>query len=333
MNAMKIRWFAALLALSLLCGCASASSAGQEREVGYYFDTVVVITLYDAEDGLMQEIWDACERYENLLSRTIEGSDVWRINHAEGQSVQVDPETADILRAALQISEETGHAFCVSIAPVTELWDFSHGTKRMPTDEQRLAALPLVDDTRVTAEGDTVTLDAGMEIDLGGIAKGYIADRVAEITRGRVSGAILNFGGNTYVLGHKPDGNVFRVGVQDPWQDTGTPMMAIALTDTSVVTSGTYERRFEVDGVEYHHILNPADGLPARTGLVSASVVCENSMRADALATACIVLGADRALELLEKEGCHGILITDSREVLTTADFPWEIYGLPATGT
>ena len=332
---MKIRRFAALLLLTALLGGCFAVSAGasavpgaQEREVGYYFDTVVVITLYDAEEGLMQEIFDACARYEALLSRTVEGSDVWRVNHAGGEPVQVDSETADILRAALRISEMSGRAFCVSIAPVTELWDFSHGTKRMPTDEERLAALPLVDDAKVRVDGNTVSLDDGMEIDLGGIAKGYIADRVADLTRGRVSGAILNFGGNTYVLGHKPDGKPFRVGVQDPWGETGTPLMAVTLTDTSVVTSGTYERHFEVDGVEYHHILDPATGLPARTGLISATIVCDCSMEADALATACIVKGRDEALALLEAEGYHGILIGEDHEIVTTADFPWEIAGL-----
>ena len=312
----------AALCVMALCGVASAEST-QVREVGYYFDTVVTITLYDAEEGLMQEIWDACSRYEQLLSRTVEGSDVWRVNHAEGEATQVDPETAQILREALRISELSGRAFTVSIAPVTSLWDFSHGTNRMPTEEERLAALPLVDDTRVRVTDSTVTLEPGMEIDLGGIAKGYIADQIAALARGRVSGAILNFGGNTYVLGLKPDGSGFRIGVQDPWNDTGMPILAVTVTDLSVVTSGTYERHFEVDGVEYHHILDPQTGLPAETDLVSATIFSVSSMEADAMATACIVLGLEGALDLMEAQGYQGILITRDGQVIATEDFPW----------
>ena len=171
----------------------------------------------------MTELQNACVRYEQLLSRTIPESDVGRINAAEGQTVTVDAETADILRRALEISDMTDHAFSVTIAPLTTLWDFSGGTERVPTEEERLAALPLVDDSRLKVEGNEVTLPAGMMIDLGGIAKGYIADELAKMCEGRCTGALLNFGGNVYVVGQKPDGSLFRVGVRDP-KDTGSSL-------------------------------------------------------------------------------------------------------------
>ena len=148
--------------------------------MGFYFDTVVTIVLYGAPEGLLDEIWADCARYEQLLSKTIQGSDVDRINHAGGQPVQVDHETWEILRRAVEVSDSSGHDFSVTIAPLTALWDFTDGTNRMPTDEERLAALPLVnDDLLVLGENDTVTLPEGMEVDLGGIAKGYIADQIA----------------------------------------------------------------------------------------------------------------------------------------------------------
>lgn len=314
-----------LLAMLLMTGCTvqeppeattapTAAQAVKRSQVGFYFDTVVTVTLYDGEDGLMDEIMAACARYEQLLSKTIEGSDVDRINKAGGESVTVDAETWEILRRAKEISRITEGAFAVTIAPLTAMWDFTGGTQRMPTDEERLAALPLVDDSAIIlGEGNTVTLPKGVQIDLGGIAKGYIADKVAEMVKDRASGAVLSLGGNVYVLGHKPDGTVFNVGIQDP--DGPSPIAVVSTTDISVVTSGIYERQFEKDGVIYHHILDPKTGLPSQSDLSSATIVARSSMDADALATALIVLGREKALQLMQEQGIQGVLITRDRQV------------------
>lgn len=342
--ALKRGWMAALAAACLLMtGCAAdstqkatptqsptaaptATAAAMQPErktaVGFYFDTVVTLTLYGAEDGLLEDVWAACTRYEQLLSKTIDGSDVDRINKANGQPVQVDPETWTILREAQEINRASGGAFSITIAPITAMWDFTGGTARMPTDEQRIAALPLVDDTRLQlGEDGTVTLPVGMEIDLGGIAKGYIADKVAAIVRERCYGATISLGGNTYVVGHKPGGALWAVGIQDPNRETGVPLLKLSLQDGTVVTSGVYERYFKIDGKRYHHILDPKTGLPAETGLTSATVVCASSMEADALATACIVLGADEAIRLLESRGADGVIIREDGTILQTKDF------------
>lgn len=314
---------ALLLALLVLGSCAAPAEAPAEQAVkrsgvGFYFDTVVTATLYGAPEGTLEEIWAACDRYEKLLSKTIEGSDVWRLNHAEGQTVTVDPETWCILHRAREISAMTGGAFAVSIAPVSAMWDFTGGTNRMPTEKERLAALPLVDDSAITlGENSTVTLPVGMEIDLGGIAKGYIADQVAELVQGKVSGAILSLGGNVYVLGRKPDGSAYNVGIRDPQGADASAVLAVVTTsDRSVVTSGIYERQFTLDGVTYHHILNPADGLPSRSDLASATIIATSSMDADALATACIVLGSEKALSLLQEQGVDGVLVTRDGEII-----------------
>lgn len=274
-----------LMALTLLLGGCSAQQAGGETPttppaaaatvdpaekttgVGFYFDTVVTITLYGADDTLMDDIWAACKRYENMLSKTVEGSDVSRINNAHGQTVTVDAETWNVLSEAKKLNRLTGGAFAITIAPLTAQWDFTGGTNRMPTDEERIAALPLVDDEQLTlGENNTVTLPDGMQIDLGGIAKGYIADQVAALVRGRCSGAMLNFGGNVYAVGTKPDGSAYRVGVQDPDEPNSSsptgvmsvtnssgPIGVVSVIDRSVVTSGIYERGFTIDGVRYHH--------------------------------------------------------------------------------
>lgn len=289
--------------------------AKQSSGVGFYFDTVVTVTLYGADDALLSDIWTACERYEKLLSKTVEGSDVSRINQANGQTITVDAETWHILQEAKLLNERSGGAFAITIAPLTAQWDFTGGTNRMPTEEERLAALPLVDDSQlVLGENNTVTLPAGHQIDLGGIAKGYIADQVAKLVQGRCTGAMLNFGGNVYAVGVKPNGNAYRVGIQDPMG--GNPVGVVTVTDKSVVTSGIYERGFTIDGVRYHHILSPWTGLPADSDLASVTIVTESSMDADAWATACIVLGSEKALELTKEYGYPAVLILRDGTVL-----------------
>ncbi|MBE5797302.1 MAG: hypothetical protein E7327_07990 [Clostridiales bacterium] len=296
--------------------------AATEKTSGYgwYFDTLVTITLYGAPEGTMDELHAACQRYEKLLSKTVEGSDVYRINNAGGQTVTVDPETWEILRRAKEISALSDGAFSVTIAPLSAMWDFTKGTNRMPEETERIAALPLVNDGAITlGEGCTVTLPAGMQVDLGGIAKGYIADRLAEMLRGRVACAIISLGGNTYVVGDKPDGTYNTIGVQDPFDGTGALEGVIFAKNISVVTSGTYERGFAgPDGTWYHHILDPKTGLPARTDLVSATLAMTSSMDADALATACIVLGSEGALRLARENGLDALFITgDGRTIMT----------------
>ncbi|MBR4081653.1 MAG: FAD:protein FMN transferase [Clostridia bacterium] len=312
-----------LAAMMLFSSCAAQPPAQAAAEkttaTGFYFDTVVTFTLYGAPEGMMDELLAECARYERMLSKTIDGSDVSRMNAAGGETVTVDAETWNILARAKEISALTGQTFCVTIAPLTALWDFTGGTNRMPTEQQRLDNLPLVDDEAlILGEGNTVTLKPGMQIELGGIAKGYIADRLADKVRGKVVGAILNFGGNVYAVGCKPEGAAFRVGVRDPKGSASDFVAIVDVTDKTVVTSGTYERFFVVDGVTYHHILDPKDGLPARSDLAGATIVGESSMDADALATACIVLGREKALAMLNENGFDGILIDTDGNIFMT---------------
>lgn len=339
MNRQRMKLLLCMLcAAALLCtGCASgdggaaaqaaaptvnAAAITQKSAVGFFFDTVVTVNFYGADDTLLEDVWATCGRYEALLSKTIDGSDVDRINKAAGQPVTVDPDTYDILVEAKRISDATGHAFSISIAPLTAMWDFTHGTERMPTDAQRLAALPLVNDDAITlGDNHTVSMPAGMQIDLGGIAKGYIADRIADLARGRCYGMVLSLGGNTYVVGAKPNGTRWGVGIQDPEDNTGSSIAVLNLDDGTVVTSGIYERYFIKDGVRYHHILDPKTGISADADLSSATVLGVSSMEADALATACIVLGSEQSLAMLQRMGADGLLITRDGVMLETPGF------------
>ncbi len=337
-NRMK-KLIALIVCLLVLTGCAGqvnpqvtavptalaakADPNQKTSDIGFFFDTVVTVTFYGAEEGLMDELWAACAYYENMLSKTVTNSDVDRINKSAGRLTMVSGDTWNILKKAKEISAMTDGAFSMTIAPISAMWDFTGDSKAMPTDEERIAALPLVDDQKIVlGKNNTVQLPAGMMIDLGGIAKGFIADKMAELVRGRCACAILNLGGNVYVLGQKPDGTKNSIGVRDPWGESASEYMAIIRTlDNSVVTSGTYERFFDLDGVRYHHILDPRTGTSATSDLVSATFVMESSMVADAYATACIVKGSEWSLKFANEHGLDAVFIKTDGSVILSDSF------------
>ncbi len=313
--------------LALLVACAALLLAGCSRKektrqsvVGYALDTVITLTAWAEDDAVLRDAMAECERWERLLSATAEGSDVWRINHAGGAATEVAPETAEILRCAAEISALSDGAFDITVAPLSALWDFKAEHPVLPEADALRGAAERVDWRRVAVSGRSVTLPEGMRIDLGGIAKGYIADAVKRYLAERgVESGILSFGGNIVTLGAKPDGSPWKVGIQDIDRPAGTPMLVAETRGVSVVTSGTYERGFDLDGVRYHHLLDPGTGWPVQNGLASVTVFAESSMRADALATAAFVLGAEKGAELIGKlPGTEAVFISGDRSVLMT---------------
>ena len=308
----------AMAVVLLLCGgCSAEKELPKLSEVGFYLDTVITLTAYTEDGQILKDAMEECGRYEQMLSRTIEGSDVWRINHANGKPVKVSEDTAAILRCAAEISENSSGAFDITIAPASTMWDFTSGKVELPDTEALAAAAALVDYSKVQLEGNTVTLPEGMMIDLGGIAKGYIADKVKAYLEERgVEHAILSFGGNIVAIGKKPDGKDWKVGIQDIDKPTGEYMLVVANRGGSTVTSGIYERGFEVDGVRYHHLLNPKTGWPEQNKLASVTILSESSMEGDALATAAFILGKGKGLELIESlPGIEAVFIERDRKV------------------
>jgi len=304
--------------LLMMCsGCSAEKELPKVSEIGFYLDTVITLTAYTKEEKVLKEALEECGRYERMLSRTIEGSDVWRINHANGEPVEVSDDTATILRCAAEISEKSGGAFDITIAPASTMWDFTSEKAELPDAAALAAAAELVDYSKIRMEGNTVLMPAGMMIDLGGIAKGYIADRVkAWLEERGVEHAILSFGGNIVAIGKKPDGSDWKVGVQDIDKPTGEHMLVVRNSGGSTVTSGIYERGFELDGVRYHHLLNPKTGWPEQNELASVTILSESSMEGDALATAAFVLGTEEGLTLIEGlEGIEAVFIARDRQV------------------
>jgi len=322
---------ASLVTACLLAGAgagARGESGTKESRVGFHLDTVITLTAYVSDAAVLDEAMAECARLEEILSRTVEGSDVWRINHAEGVPVTVSEETAEVLACAAQVSELSGGAFDVTIAPCALLWDFLSAEPALPDAEALAAAAALTDWRQMRLEGCEVTLPAGRMIDLGGIAKGYIADRVKAFLMERgVESAILSFGGNIVAIGMKPGGKEWKVGIQDIDKPTGEYMMVVRNLGGSTVTSGIYERGFDLGGVRYHHILEAATGWPVQNTLASVTILSDSSMMGDALATAAFALGEEEGKALIESlPGTEAIFIRKDRTaVLTDGADAWVV--------
>ena len=309
----KIFILGALIA-ALLCGCAPQKNSA----VGFHLDTVITATGY-CETELLKEAIAGAAEYEALLSKTVEGSDVWRVNHANGKPVAVDGRTAEVLASSLEACALSDGAFDITIAPAAALWDFKSGEAVLPDERALAEAAALVEYTKLSLVGNVVTLPAGMQIDLGGVAKGYIAGKTAEYLKERgVSSAVLNFGGNVVALGEKPNGEPWSVGIQDPTRPTGEYLATVEVRDASVVTSGVYERGFDLDGVRYHHILDPATGWPVQNGLASVTIIISDAAAADALSTACFALGLERGMALASTAGAEAVFVDKEGKITCT---------------
>lgn len=318
----------ALRAAAALCcipfaGCAAKSE--QRSTTLFCFDTVCTIAGVLLQNTL-DEACALCERFEKLLSRTIPTSDVGRINAARGTAVEVDAYTAELVQAALRYCEESDGLFDITIGAVSELWDFTEGV--VPSEHAIAEALPHVGWRNVQVEGTSVKLlDPKARIDLGGIAKGYIADAVVNLFRERgVTSASVNLGGNVVVLGNKADGRPWNVGVRDPSDEGGSSVVAkVRTSGGSVVTSGLYERSFEHDGRRYWHILDPRTGYPVQTDVVSATIYSQRSIDGDGYTKPLFIWGAEKALRWLDaKPELQGLLVMSDGSIHTTSNSEFE---------
>ena len=293
---------ASLAAVGLmLSGCTggerTAADTGQLQSSFFCFDTACVVGGMLTQEQLDSAV-ARCERFEQTLSRTIATSDVGRINAAGGDPVEVEPETAELISRALDYCRASDGAFDITIGAVSELWDFHEGIAPVP--QQIAEALPHVGYENVQVEGSVVTLaDPLARLDLGGIAKGFVSDVILdELEAAGATSAYVNLGGNVKVLGAKPDGSPWRVGVRDPEApaDEGNSVARVSLEGGSVVTSGLYERQFEQDGRRYWHILDPRTGYPVESDLVSATIVSERSIDGDGYTKPLFMMGSEQAL-------------------------------------
>lgn len=303
-----------LLIIVLVSGCSKTQEPITKS--GFYLNTVITITLYDNSDtALIDGAFLVCDKYEHLLSRTISGSDIWNIDHSNGNPTEVSDETASLLQTAITYCDETNGAIDITLAPLSDLWDFSSDKpKKVPNDSDIQGLLSNVDYHAIEIDGNTITLqNKNAAIDLGFIAKGFIADKIKEyLVKNGVSSAVINLGGNVLTIGNKPDGSPFTIGIQRPFDDRNTSITSVSASDSSVVSSGVYERFFEENGKLYHHILNPVTGYPYETTLLGVTILSKTSLQGDALSTSCFVLGLDDGMQLIESlPDVEAVFITD----------------------
>lgn len=255
---------------------------------------------------------------EELFSVTSEKSDIWAINHSDGEPVSVSDDTIAVLNKAIEIGGKTNGALDVTIYPLLTEWGFTTDTQQVPTDDIIADKLKLIDYTKISVKGNAVQLPDNMQIDFGALAKGYTSDCVTDILKENgVKSALVNLGGNVHAVGTKPDGTLWKVGVQNPFSPL-EQVCILEIADKAVITSGNYERFFtDENGRKYWHILDSADGFPADNGLVSVTIVGENGLLCDALSTALFVLGTDKAIDYWRNTAdFEMILITDDEKII-----------------
>ena len=290
-------------------------------KTGFLLNTVITINLYDKqEEELLNGCFDLIQRYEDIYSRTAETSELYKLNHrtlpeAEG-SYMISGELSDILADALHYCELSGGAFDITIEPLSSLWDFTAEAPAVPAASLINAALPYVGYHNIQLKDNKIAFAKDKTgIDLGAIAKGYIADRVKDYLLARgVKSALINLGGNVLCIGTKPGGTPFHVGIQKPFADRNETVAVMDIDDLSVVSSGIYERGFEADGKYYHHILDPNTGYPYDNNLISVTILSQSSSDGDGLSTTCFALGLDKGLELINS-------LPDTYAVFITADY------------
>jgi len=289
---------------TILTGCSNSNKLATKN--GFYFDTTITITIYNGEcnqtyDELINECFKKCEYYESIISKTIDTSDTSKINNSTSL-VSISDTEAELINIALKYSKLSEGAFDITIAPISALWDFSNNKFSIPDSSAIENLLPYVDYSNITLSDRELTKsNKEVMIDLGGIAKGYIADKLKEyLVNEGVNSALINLGGNIHTIGGKPDSEAFNIGVQKPFVSNEYSFI-INGKDISVVTSGIYERNKEINGKLYHHIINPDTGYPCDNNLFSVTIISKNSVDGDALSTACFVLGIEKGLQLINQ--------------------------------
>lgn len=285
------------LALIFLGGC---NPTYQNNSTRFLMNTVVNITA-DADYNVLNGAFSLCQEFEEKFSKTLESSEIYRLNSLGGG--EVSDECIDILKKSVYYSELTGGEFDVTICSVSDLWDFNQ--KKIPSSNDIAEAIKSVGYKKIEITGNRVDLN-GAKIDLGGIAKGYIADKVRDyFAANGTKTAIINLGGNIVLMGEEYS----DVGIKNPFSQG--VIATVRLKNKAVVTAGTYERAFRENGVNYHHIIDAKTGYPAKSDIVSATVICDSAEQADALSTSCVLLGLSGGLNLIENtEGVEAIFIT-----------------------
>lgn len=299
----------------------------------FAFSTIITMKAASSQGAhvdyhaVSRKVIDLCRGYEWSLSRTLTGSDLYHLNHAKGETVEVKRQTWEAIESGLRFCEKSEGRFDITMGAITQLWDFNN--EIVPDEDEIKRALPHVDWRRVNLKkvvgNDSTRFFIKLEdpeavLDLGGCAKGFIADRMCELLQSEgIAHAFVNLGGNVAVFGGKPDGAPWRIGIKNPF-DTEQIRGVSTLTNGSVVTSGLYERCFTQDDRFYHHILDVKTGRPIETDIAGVSVIANTSQDADGFSTTLFALGSEAAIRFAERTpGIEVIIITKDEKALASS--------------
>lgn len=325
------RFFILFFILSLLVGCTPTELIKKQQ---FVLGTLGDISVYAPEKKANKAIdlaYDRIGEIENLMSTSIRGSDVYKANQEAGKTaVKINPTTMNVILKSIDYYETTKRTFNIGLGSLIELWDIMSDNPRVPADQEIERAKQHIDlgKLEVSKEDGTIFIkDPEMLLDLGGIAKGYAVDEAIRVLKeNKIKSGIVNLGGDIYVLGTKPDGSPWKVGINNPEIGANNPIASIAVSDKSVLTSGNYERFFIEEDTVYHHIIDPETGRPADSGLISVTIVSDSCMDADVLATSVLILGVEEGLDLIEDQaGVEGLLITEDKQIYVSSGLRDEV--------
>lgn len=313
-----------ILTISLV-GCNRTKIEEPITRTELFMGTVIKVTLYDGEvEKILDKVFNRIVEIENLVSINKEGTELTKLNKSAGVSkVKLNDTSYDIIKKGVEYSKLSKGAYDISIGPLVKLWSIGLPEAKVPTEEEIKEAMKYIDYSKIETNDSTKEVflqQKGMMLDLGSIAKGYAADEVVKILKAEgVEKAIIDLGGNIYVLGSKNQNKDWNIGIQDPFSDRGNVVGSIEVSNKSIVTTGIYERFIEKDGVKYHHILNPKTGYPYKTEIAGVSIVADKSIDADALSTLIFTKGLDEGLKLVEDlENVDAVFVTNEHEVYIT---------------
>ncbi len=318
-----------LICILLLSACTKQEKVFKKDLTA--MDTFITITVVsdssERAEAAIDAAFDEIKRLELLINYYSPDSELSAINRAAGKSsVKVSDDTLEMLQMALDISDRTGGAFNPAIGSVIKLWDFSRQAEEhaVPSKESINKVVTLIDYRKVKIDdkkSEVFLQEEGMELDLGGIAKGYAADKAVEAIKSKgIKAALVAIAGDIKGYGIRPDGEAWRVGVQNPRQNDKDDelLTSLYLNDEAISTSGDYFRFFTKEGKRYHHIIDPRTGYPAESNVISVSVIASEGYVSDGISTGVFVLGTEEGIELLESMGIEGILVDSEMKVFLT---------------
>jgi thiamine biosynthesis lipoprotein len=321
---MKLRTSLAALALSCLALSCSALAPREANRSGFVLGTSCSIRIIGGSEKLLDRVFERLSAIEAELSANLDSSEVSAVNAAAGiNSVAVGKDAFSILKRDLQLSSWSDGAFDPSVGPLVKLWGIGSDHARLPAPAEIDAAKRFVswkDIVLDEGKGSVFLRRQGMAIDLGSTTKGFAADDVAAMLRAAgVKKALIDLGGNVLVIGSRPDGKSWRIGLQNPFSGERGDYLGIAsLVDKTMVTSGVYERYFMKDGKRYHHILDTSTGYPVDNGLMSVTVITPKSFDADGFTTTIFALGREKGMALARAQGVDAIIVDKDKKVYTT---------------